>query len=150
MPLQLVDKEDCSSIENRGTRKLDRRDTYRLMVERKLRREEFKSKIKSEYVDREHPNVYIDPKLGLVQIKKSTYSKKTRRWIFQFNKNDDKNFDYLICHCLDENGNIERKYVIPTYDIKKYYIIISKPLTKKENRYDKYRVDINTTLIEKT
>lgn len=151
MPLQLVDRKDCSSIENRGTRKLDRRDTYKLMVERKLRRIEFKSKIKSNCGDREHPNVYIDPKLGLVRIKESSYFKTTHRWVFRFYKDDDKNFDCLICHCLDENGNVERKYIIPRYDIiKKHYVLISKTLRRKEKWYDKYRVNENITILKET
>lgn len=137
MTLQIILKEDCST--KVGVRKLDRKDRYRLREEKKLKsREEWKSAI-DDIRDKVHHDIYVDPKLGIVRIKKRSYNKETYSWRFQFTKDDKKDFNYLECHCLDEKGNNERTYIIPRYDIKSY-IVIKK--SRKNNWYDKYMVDV--------
>lgn len=142
MTLQLVNKENCSSIENRGIRKLDRRDTYRLMVEKKLKREEFKSELK---VISRHRDVYIDPELGIVRIKKASYQSRGyyAGWIFRFHGNDKKEFDHIECQCLDEKGNSVKTYIIPKTAIKTNHFAISDIRSRKQQKtvkkwYDKY------------
>lgn len=146
MTLQLVNKEDCSSIENQGIRKLDRRDRLRLMVEKRLKHEkDFKSEFKDVVG---HRDVYIDPKFGIIRIKKAKYYARGywTGWMFHFYKNDKKQFDHLECRCLNEKGNAVKKYIIPRDAIKTKHFSISDIRYRKQQIdvkkwYDEYEVD---------
>lgn len=155
VPLKLVDKEDCSSIENCGTRKLDRRDRFKLMVEKKLK---CKKEFKSEFKDVSgRPDVYVDPKLGIIRIRKASYQARGyyTGWAFRFKKDDKKEFDHIECHCLDEDGNTVKTYIIPKNAIKTNHFLISDIRGRKQQKtikkwYDKYRVNENITMLGKT
>lgn len=134
----IVNKEDCST--KGGTRKLDRRDRLKLAQEKKIRcRNSFKSEIEV-VSDKGRRNIFVDPKLGIIRIKKIKYDKINHYWSFKFSNKDTKEFDNLLCYCLDKDGCLERKYIIPRFDIKGTHFVIAKDLSKKR-WYDKYRIE---------
>jgi len=138
--LELVSKEECSSIENCGTRKLDRKDRLKLSFEKKLKcRNNFKSEIKTVCGNKGQHNICIDPKMGITRIKKMKYDKINHYWSCRFSSKDTKEFDNLLYYCLNKDGGLERKYIIPRFDIKSNHFVITKDLSKKR-WYDKYIV----------
>lgn len=60
----------------------------------------------------------VDPELGIIQTQGRQYSNKYKCWEFDCRKEHRHDIDFLICHCLDENGdNIEMTLIIPWEEV---------------------------------
>jgi len=84
----------------------------------------------------------LDPELGIIQTKGRLYN-IYGYWPFgDFEREYNKNFDYMICYCADKNGvNIERIYIFPKEEIvKRTGTKITKNPSRGEQWYEKYRV----------
>lgn len=88
---------------------------------------------------------FICSKGKKIDVKSSTFDKKTKRWIFHVGKN--KIADYFLCLAFDnrENLNPEHMWIIPG-EFLNHKITVSIGITKIK-KWDKYRLDIDRVVL---
>lgn len=83
-----------------------------------------------------------DPEYGIIQSKGAIYNTSDRSWCIYVESEHEKEFDYIIVHCMDNyTKNVERVYIFPKkVVIKRSHIRIYKN-PSRYTWYEKYRVD---------
>ena len=88
-----------------------------------------------------------DHEIGIVQTKGRRYDPIQGRWPFgNLEKDHDKDFDFMICWCVSDDGEtIERGYIIPKKEIIKttYISIVKNPVRRGSSItpwYEQYRI----------
>lgn len=85
----------------------------------------------------------IDPEYGIVQTKCFSYQKLDRYWYVRVDNEHNKEFDFLIIHCMSADmQTLERTYIVPYEEvIKRTSIGIAKSSWKTIGWYEQYRID---------